>query len=106
MDTDDELDTVSNLCADLVSLKRLEPALVHLFRDKPAGVWVPVAELYAHARADATEVPSSLSAAWMASATDSGYGVVSFYDDELKWSTSAVYNVARLMNANKSVAAA
>ena len=106
MDTDDELDAVSNLCADLVSLKRLEPALVHLFRDRPAGAWVSVAELYAAAGVSTADIPSGLSAAWMASTTDSGYGVVSFYDDDLKWSTSAVYNVARLLKTQQPVAAA
>lgn len=99
MDTDDELDQLSNLCADLVSLKRLEPALVDLFRDRPAGAWVPVADLYAVAGASTTDVPPSLKVAWLSSATDSGYTAVTFYDDELKWSTSAVYNVARLLKA-------
>jgi hypothetical protein len=106
MDADDELDHLSNVCADLVSLKRLEPGLVHLFRDKPAGAWVPVVELFTHAGADASDIPAGLSVAWMASATDSGYGVVSFYDDDRKWSTSAVYNVARLLRAVQPVAAA
>lgn len=105
MDTDDELDAISNQCADLVSLKRLEPALVHLFRDRRPGAWAPVADLYAHAGVP-TDVPAGLSVAWMPSASDSGYGVVSFYDDELKWSTSAVYNVARLLKAKQPVAAA
>ena len=101
------LDTLSNLCADLVSLKRLEPALVHLFRDHPAGAWVPVAELYALADRSTADIPVGLTVAWMASTTDSGYGVVSFYDDDdLKWSTSAVYNVARLLKAKQPVAAA
>ena len=106
MDTDDELDAISNLCADLVSLKRHEPALVYLFRDHPAGTWVSVAEVYAHAGLSTADIPTGLSVAWMASTTDSGYVVVSFYDDDLKWSTSAVYNVARLLKTQKPVAAA
>lgn len=105
MDTEDELDHLSNVCGDLVSLERLEPALVHLFRDRPAGTWVPVWELYESAGAAGDGIPSSVSAAWLPSPVGgSGYSVVSFYDDHLKWSMSAVYNTARLFNS-KSVAA-
>ena len=97
-----DTDHLSNLSADLLSLRRLEPGLVHLF-DRPSGEWVPVAELFALAGADASEVPADLSAAWL-SAGGSGYAVVSFYADECKWSTSAVYNVARLMKARQPAA--
>lgn len=106
MDTDDDLDHLSNVCADLVSLKRLEPALIHLFRERPAGAWVPLAELYAVAGADTNGLPPGLQAAWLASANDSGYAAVTFYDDDLKWSTSAVYNVARLLRVHQPTAAA
>ncbi len=34
-------DHLSNLCADLLSERRHEPALLHLFRHVPAGAWVP-----------------------------------------------------------------
>jgi hypothetical protein len=95
---EDELDHISNVCADLVSEKRLEPALLDLLRDHPAGVWVPMRELYARGGAGDDGIPGSVAAAWLPSpAGDSGYAVISFYDDDLKWSMSAVYNVARLL---------
>jgi hypothetical protein len=102
--TDDDLDDLSNLCADLVSLKRWEPALIRLFRDRPAGAWVPVAELLAGEGAG--DVPTGLSVAWLSARTDPGYAVLSFYDDDLKWSTSAVYHVARLLRSHQPAAAA
>ncbi|MEO2090964.1 MAG: hypothetical protein ABGY75_15915 [Gemmataceae bacterium] len=106
MDTEDELDHLSNVCADLVSLKRLEPALVHLFRERPVGTWVPVRELYESA-GTADDIPGSVSAAWLPSPGGNfDYAVVSFYDDDLKWSMSAVYNVARLVRAPHPTAAA
>ncbi|MCU0706065.1 MAG: hypothetical protein MUF18_19050 [Fimbriiglobus sp.] len=104
MDADDPLDHLSNLCADLVSLRRLEPGLVHLFRERPPGTWVPVADLYALAGADPNEIPAGLSAAWLPAG--SGSGVVSFFDDEQMWSMSAVYNVHRLLTAHPLTAVA
>jgi len=104
MDADDPLDHLSNLCADLVSLKRLEPGLVHLFRERPTGMWVPVADLYAAAGADTSDIPAGLSAAWLPAG--SGYGVVSFFDDDQKWSMSAVYNADRLFKAHPLTAVA
>jgi hypothetical protein len=106
MDTEDELDNLSNVCADLVSLKRLEPALLDLFQRRAAGTWVPVRELYENAGVEGG-IPASLAAAWLPSPSgDSGYAVISFYDDDLKWSQSAVYNVARLLPSHSTVPSA
>jgi hypothetical protein len=104
MDTDDELDDLSNLCTDLVSLKRFEPALVHLFRERPSGAWVSVAELYQFAGVEAV-VPSSLQVAWLPAASGSGYSAVTFFDDEQAWSLSAAYHTARLLNPARTAAA-
>lgn len=93
----DEEDTLSNLCADLVSMTRFEPALLHLFQSKRPGEWVPVAELYRRAGANDTIRPT-LAAAWLTSPTvQPGYAVVFFCDDELQWSMTAYYNAERLL---------
>jgi hypothetical protein len=100
---EDETDRLSNLCADLVSLKRLEPALVHLFRNKKPGEWVPVADLYRVAGAADATIKPELSATWLTSPSDqSGYAVVFFCDDELQWSTTAYHNVAGLFRDGTS----
>jgi hypothetical protein len=104
---DDETDRLSNLCTDLVSLRRYEPALVYLLRDRPAGSWVPVRELYAHAGQIAAPVKPQLVAAWLPSpGDDSGYAVILFLDDDTKWSLTADYNVARLLNQQEPSPAA
>jgi hypothetical protein len=49
-------DVLSNVCADLVSEKRFEPALAHLFRECAAGAWVPLTDLYRRAGAPTADV--------------------------------------------------
>lgn len=94
---EDETDRLNNLCADLVSLRRLEPGLVHLFRDRQAGEWVPVAELYRFAGAPDDGIKPDLAATWLPSPSgQSGYAVVLFCDDELQWSLTAYHNVSGL----------
>lgn len=94
---DDELDTLGNLCADLVSLRRLEPGLVHLFRDVPAGRWVAVRDLYERVGRPDVGIKPLLAVAWLPSPGDPDYAVVLFFDDETKWSLTADYNAARLL---------
>jgi len=94
---DDEADTLSNLCADLVSLRRLEPGLTYLFRDTRPGSWTPVRELYHRAGQPEAGVKPQLAAAWLPSPGGPDYAVVLFFDDETKWSLTADYNVARLL---------
>ncbi|MBY0515198.1 MAG: hypothetical protein K2P78_14990 [Gemmataceae bacterium] len=103
---DDALDLLSNLCADLVSLRKYEPALVRLFRDRPAGAWTPVRDLYA-AVGDAGEpIKEELAAAWLPGpGGDAGSAVVVFFDDETKWSMTADYNVTRLLTRHQVAAA-
>ena len=96
---DDETDRLNNLCADLVSLRRLEPGLIRLFRDGPPGEWVPVGELYHAAGAADGSIKSELVAAWLpAPFGNSDYAVVLFYDDGTQWSLTASYHVARLLH--------
>jgi hypothetical protein len=94
---DDETDRLSNLCTDLVSLRRLEPALDYLFKSRPAGSWTPVYELYHRAGGAGEPIKAELNAAWLpAPGADPGYAVVVFFDDDTKWSLTAEYNAARL----------
>ncbi len=96
---DDEADTLSNLCTDLVSLRRYESALVELFRDRPAGSWTSVRELYARVADPGVTIKPELAVAGLpAPGDDRDYAVVLFFDDETKWALTAEYNVARLLN--------
>lgn len=96
---EDETDSLNNLCADLVSLKRLEPGLVHLFRDRRAGEWVPVAELYLAAGAPDESIKPELAATWLPSpSAQPGRAIVYFCDDEIQWSLTAYYDAARLLS--------
>ena len=94
---EDETDRLSNLCADLVSLTRLEPGLVHLFHHSRAGEWISVAELYRVAGAPDDGIKPELAATWLTPPSGQpGYALVLFCDDELQWSTTAYHNVGRL----------
>jgi len=94
---EDEADQLNNLCADLVSLARMEPGLKHLFHGKAAGEWVPLAELYRLTGVTGVQIKPELAAAWLPSpSADSGYAVILFCDDELGWCMTAYYNVGWL----------
>ena len=94
-------DHLSNLCADVVSEKRHEPLLLSLFRDTPAGEWVPLREL-----AGSGEYPFTLAASWVKT-PDAEYAMVLFFDSETLWSMHADYNLSRLLRSNaRSVVAA
>ena len=100
---EDETDRLSNLCTDLVSLARLEPALVHLFRHTRAGEWISVAELYRTAGAPEEGIKPELAATWLPSPSDQpGYAVVLFCDEQLQWSMTAYHNVDRLFRDEAS----
>ena len=94
---DDETDRLNNLCTDLVTLRRLEPALAHLFHEKSAGEWVTVAELYRAAGAADGAIKPELAAAWLPPPSgDPTAAVLTFCDEELQWGMTAYYNIGRL----------
>lgn len=94
---DDETDRLSNVCADLVSLRRLEPSVVSLFRNHRAGEWVAVGDLYRKSAGASEPIKTTLHATWLPPADgDPDYAVVLFHDTDSKWSMTAEYNVARL----------
>ncbi|MGH7223587.1 MAG: hypothetical protein ACRELF_10190 [Gemmataceae bacterium] len=89
---------MNNICADLVSLKRLEAFPVHLLTAKRPGEWVPVRELCLQAGLDAEDLRPDLFAAWLAEPTgDEGYAVILFYEEESMWTMAARYNRQRLL---------
>lgn len=94
----DELDRLSNLCADVVSQRRYEFVLVRLFRDTPAGEWVLLQEL-----AGSEEYPATLAASWVRT-PDADFALVLFFDTETLWSMHADYNLARLLRTSQPAA--
>jgi hypothetical protein len=95
----DEADRLSNLCADLVSLRRLEPGLACLFQ-RGRGDWVRVRELYLGTEAPTEEIGPGLFAAWLRCPSgDPDYAVICFFDVDSGWSGQARYNVGRLTRA-------
>jgi hypothetical protein len=83
----------SNLCTDLVSLKRHETELKRFLNETPPGRWVPVSAL----RDVPETVVDSLMATWLPSPGDLDYVVILFLDDATKWSQTADYNATRLL---------
>jgi len=61
-----------------------------------AGRWVRLRELFDVVRADAEGLPPTVWSTWLTYPSDPDYAVIVFFDDESQWSTSSVYNVARL----------
>lgn len=104
--TRDEWDDSSNLCGDLVSLRRLEPGMIYLLRDTPPGIWLKVRELYRRAGEETASIKEPLSVAWLPSPGDPDYAVVLFHDDESKWSLTADYNISRLLGQKRHPAVA
>jgi len=95
----DLYDRLSNLCADVVSERRWEPALLRLFHDTPSAEWRPLREL-----TDADEYPATLAASWV-STPDADFAIVLFFDSETLWSMHADYNLARLVRYHTTTAA-
>lgn len=99
-------DLLHNQCGALVEQARYEPAMTHLLKTRRAGEWVPVAELYRAAGAFVPDLRPEAVATWLPSPSDpTGYAVVLFCDEDLQWSTTAFYNVARLLNRTSDMAA-
>jgi hypothetical protein len=90
MDELSEDDCRQNLCADLVSLTRLDPGLAYLFR-QPAGTWVAVNQLYNLSAAPGDPAFPDLTATWLPSPPGCGSDciVVVFFDADSLWSMIA-----------------
>ena len=98
-DADDELDTLSNFCTDLVSVRKWEPLLLRLFQNYEAGKWVSVTKLVAEAGFHAGAVPlQTLSVSWMRT-PNPNYRILTFLETDSMWSMHADYNFERLRQA-------
>jgi hypothetical protein len=94
---EDEI-TLTNACADLVSLKKYEAFPLYLLRDKRSGEWVGVRECCARLGLALTDLGPDLFATWLPDPPGhDGYAVVLFYDVESMWSMAAHYNRAHLL---------
>jgi hypothetical protein len=103
----DEEDTLNNYCADLVSLAKLEPALVYLLGGRPMGAWTSVRSLYARAGYPDESIKADLVATWLVPPDgDPGGAVVLFLDWDSFWSMKAWYNVAHLRERHPEMPAA
>jgi hypothetical protein len=101
MDELSDDDRRSNLCADIVSLTRLEPGLAHLFR-QPLGHWVAVETLYRlSGQVGRTDFPT-LAACWLPSPPGTTDCVlVVFCDVDSLWSMVAFYYAfEKVLNAH------
>jgi hypothetical protein len=106
---DDETDILSNVCVDLISLRRFEPGLKHFFAETSPGSWTSVRDLYERARQPQPSLESTLAVTWLPSPGGLDYAVVLFFDASSKWSLAADYNVSRLLGTkprSQDVAAA
>lgn len=97
-DVVDELsddDRRSNLCADVVSLTRLEPGLAYLLR-QAAGTWVALSQLYDLSAATSDPDLPYLTATWLPSPPNAVPDsiVVVFVDADSLWSMVAYYYAA------------
>ena len=89
-------DRVADLCADFLSERRYEAAVWKLVGTEKAGRWVRLRELFDVVRADTEGLPPTVWTTWLTYPSDPDYAVIIFFDDQSQWSTSSVYNVARL----------
>lgn len=87
-----------NICTDLVSLRKAEAFLLHLFQIRRPGDWVCVREVCLRVGVPPGDLRPAVFATWLPDPmAQDGYAVIVFYDDESKWSIAAHYHRARLL---------
>ena len=99
-------DKLSDLAADLVSVKSHEPILKCLFAS-PEGKWLALADLCNsdnHLKVRTGEIESETSTrvlvSWISypeSSYGPGYGTIIFFVESIHWGTIALYNMGRLL---------
>jgi hypothetical protein len=95
---------LSNLCTDLVSMKRWEAFPVHLLIGKQPAEWVRVREVCLEIGLDVGGLKAELFAAWLPDPTgDARYAVILFYDEESLWTMAARYNRQRLLERESRI---
>lgn len=88
-------DRRSNLCADVVSLTRLEPGLAYLLR-QAAGTWVAVSQLYDLSATTSDPDLPYLTTTWLPAPPNAvpDSVVIVFFDADSLWSMIAYYYAA------------
>jgi hypothetical protein len=100
---DDESDRSLDRCHDVVTERRWEPSLRHLFGRKP-GTWSSVDELLRASGEPTGSVGPDVLATWLPDPDgDPAYAVILFYDRETYSSLAAHYNAGRLLGSSSPV---
>ncbi len=96
---EEDTNELMGLCADLVTLKRMEAFPLRLLRDQKPGEWVPVNRVCHTSGIDTTGAVSELVVTWLPDPFgDQEYAVIIFYDGETVQSFAARYNRRRLLD--------
>jgi hypothetical protein len=104
---DDAEDLLSDLCADLVSLRRHEAFPRYLLTERKSRTWLRVGRTCARLGVEIGEVSPSLFAKWLPPPSgNADYAVILFYDEDSGWSTTALYNRERLLAESPRTTAA
>jgi hypothetical protein len=94
----DEDTSLPGLCADLVSLKKYEPFLLHLLSRCQPGEWMDVATVCRQLQLEVGDSKLDLFGVWLPDPRgDSRYAVIVFYDEESIETFPARYNRQRLL---------
>jgi hypothetical protein len=89
---------ITNFCFDLVTLKRAEPFLFSLLRNRSAGEWVRVSDVCQQVGLPGTPVIPELFVTWLPDPVgDDDFVVIIFFNDGTKESQAAHYNRRRLL---------
>ena len=81
---------LDNFCADLVSVKKYEPFVLHLLTNTQPGKWIRVDELCATLGVPAEIVEPELFATRLEDPLgDEGYSLITFYDNASLWTSAA-----------------
>lgn len=95
---DEGLTQLNNFCADLLSLKRYEAFPLRLLMGTREAEWVRVRELCLQIGLETGDLKPDLFATWLPdTASEEGYAVILFCDEESMWTMAARYNRQRLL---------
>jgi hypothetical protein len=97
-------DALSDVTSNLVSFKKTEPFVHHLFSHS-SGAWIDVIQTCIELKLESQleelyDISTiSLLAVWLHFPSDNGegYRMILFFSEPLGWSNIAIYNAARLL---------
>lgn len=86
------------VCSNMLTQARFDDAMSALFGEHAAGVWADVDALYREIEPPPVAIAATLRVAWLAAPDGApGYAFVVFYESSTMWSSTAIYNVGRLL---------